>query len=73
MEVPRNKHRILIDDDQDQFLTKEQSEGRILILLNGLAMILFVVSLALVIFGIKSQNQSKSMIDQGSYQPQKPE
>ena len=69
MEIPRNKHRILIDEDIEQILSKEESEGRILILLIGLALILSIISFALLMFGIRLQNQLNSKI----YQFQKPE
>ena len=68
-EIPRSKHRLLINEDIEQILTKEESERRILILLNGIAVVFSIISLALIIFG----HQSKSMIDQKSYKSQKPE
>ena len=73
MEIPRNKHRILIDEDIEQILTKEESEERILILFNGLAMILFIISGALIIIGLNLQNPSKSMIGHRLHQFQQPE
>ena len=73
MEIPRNKHRILIDEDIEQILSKEESEGRILILLNGLALILSIISFVLLIFGIRLQNQLNSIIDHRFNQFQKSE
>ena len=73
MEIPRNKHRILIDEDIEQILTKEESEERILILFNGLAMILFIISGALIIIGLNLQNPSKSMVGHRLHQFQQPE
>ena len=73
MEIPRNKHRILIDEDIEQILTKEESEERILILFNGLAMILFIISGALIIIGLNLQNSSKPMIGDRLHQFQQPE